>query len=60
MTQVHRRRLGKTGLEVSELAMGGLFVASFAADFEQARDTVHRALALGVNYVDTAPTYGNS
>jgi aryl-alcohol dehydrogenase-like predicted oxidoreductase len=54
------RKLGKTGLEVSELAMGGLFVASFATDREEARLAVRRALDLGVNYVDTAPGYLNS
>jgi aryl-alcohol dehydrogenase-like predicted oxidoreductase len=54
------RMLGKTGLRVSELSMGGLFVASFAADKEEARRAVRRALELGVNYVDTAPGYHNS
>lgn len=54
------RPLGKTGLQVSELAMGGLFVASWFGDLEQARGAVHRAVELGVNYIDTAPGYGNS
>ena len=54
------RVLGKTGLEVSELAMGGLFVASFAGDFERAKAAVYRALDLGVNYIDTAPGYADS
>jgi aryl-alcohol dehydrogenase-like predicted oxidoreductase len=54
------RMLGKTGYEVSELAMGGLFVASFATEKEEARRAVHRALELGVNYIDTAPGYHNS
>jgi len=54
------RKLGKTGFEVSELAMGGLFVASFATQKEEAKKAVHRALELGVNYVDTAPGYYNS
>ncbi len=54
------RPLGKTGLQVSELALGGLFVSSYGAAYEQAREAVHRALELGVNYVDTAPGYANS
>ena len=54
------RTLGRTGLEVSELAMGGAFVASFAAALEDAKAAVRRALELGVNYIDTAPSYGNS
>lgn len=54
------RRLGRTGLEVSELALGGLFVSSAGGEYEQARAATHRALELGVNYVDTAPGYYNS
>lgn len=55
-----KRVLGRTGLEVGELSLGGLFVASFASPLEMARKTVSRALELGINYIDTAPTYGNS
>jgi aryl-alcohol dehydrogenase-like predicted oxidoreductase len=54
------RKLGKTGLEVSELGMGGLFVSSYGAEREEARRAVRRALELGVNYVDTAPGYLDS
>ena len=54
------RRLGETGLEVSEVGMGGLFVASFAAERDEARRAVQRALELGVNYIDTAPGYHDS
>lgn len=52
--------LGRTGLKVSKLAFGGLFVASFAAEFEHGRRAVRRALELGINYIDTAPSYHNS
>ncbi len=54
------RKLGRTGLEVSELALGGLFLASFAAQREEARRVVRRAVELGVNYIDTAPGYHDS
>ena len=54
------RTLGKTGIQVSELGMGGLFVASHSAQREEGCRAVRRALELGVNYVDTAPNYGNS
>ena len=54
------RPLGKTGLQVSELAMGGLFVSSIGGEYEQARGAILRALELGVNYIDTAPGYLNS
>ena len=55
-----KRILGKTGVAVSEVAFGGLFVASFAAELETAKQAVRRALDLGINYIDTAPGYGNS
>ena len=58
---MERRILGKTGVEVAALgfgcgAVGGLMVRGTAADQERA---VARALALGINYFDTAPIYGN-
>jgi len=57
---MNMRTLGKTGLAVSELALGGLFVSSHGAQFEQGKAAVLRALELGVNYIDTAPGYANS
>ena len=53
-------RLGRTGLEVSRLGLGGLFVSSYGGQFEESRAAIRRALELGVNYIDTAPTYANS
>jgi len=50
--------LGRTGLEVSKLAFGGLFVQSNVID--EATKAVHRAIELGINYIDTAPAYGSS
>jgi aryl-alcohol dehydrogenase-like predicted oxidoreductase len=55
-----KRPLGKTGLQVTELSLGALWVASFASSFEQGRQAVLRAVELGVNYIDTAPGYGDS
>jgi aryl-alcohol dehydrogenase-like predicted oxidoreductase len=57
---MNKRLLGRTGLMVSELALGGLFVSSIGGPYEQAREAVHRALELGVSYVDTAPGYRDS
>ncbi|TAJ83210.1 aldo/keto reductase [Reyranella sp.] len=58
---MERRRLGRTGLNVSVLgygagAVGGLFTKGAAADQERA---LSRALEAGINYFDTAPVYGN-
>ena len=40
--------------------MGGLFIASFAGSYEQARATVRRANERGIVYADTAPGYEDS
>lgn len=58
---MEKRRLGKTGLDVSLLgfgcgAVGGLMVGGTPADQERA---VARALELEINYFDTAAQYGN-
>ena len=57
---MNQRILGRTGLKVSELALGGLFVSSHGSGYEQAESAIRRALQLGVNYIDTAPGYANS
>lgn len=53
------RRLGKTGLEVSEISLGGLFFGKLA----EGRDTgatLRRAADLGINLIDTAAAYTGS
>ncbi len=54
------RRLGRTGLQVSELGMGGAWITARAAERSAGIAAVRRALELGVNYVDTAPSYADS
>src|SRR5579864_7350051 len=58
---MEQRRFGRTGLDVSVLgfgcgAVGGLMIKGTPSDQERA---VARALALGINYFDTAQMYGN-
>jgi aryl-alcohol dehydrogenase-like predicted oxidoreductase len=57
---LNQRPLGRTGLTVTELGLGGLFISSFGAEYDAARAAIHRALELGINYVDTAPGYRDS
>ncbi|MBM3216703.1 aldo/keto reductase [Candidatus Poribacteria bacterium] len=55
------RALGKTGIQVSVVGVGGLFVSRVGGKpREEAHRAVRRALELGVNYVDTAPGYADS
>ena len=51
-------RLGKTNLEVSRVAIGGIPLQRPPED--EAIRIVHRALELGVNLIDTAAGYGES
>lgn len=56
-----KRTLGRTGLEVGLMGMGGAFVTTTEGEsLQRSHDAVHRAFELGANYVDTAPAYGNS
>ena len=54
------RRLGRTGLEVSEMVFGGGFVGGIVihADDATKRQALRRALDAGVTMIDTAPRYG--
>lgn len=54
------RELGKTGLKVSEVVFGGGAVGGLLirADGETKRRAIARALEAGINWIDTAPMYG--
>ncbi|BFF89926.1 L-galactose dehydrogenase [Drosophila madeirensis] len=53
------RKLGKTGLDVSKISFGGgVLCANYGFELEEAIQTVHEALKSGINYIDTAPWYG--
>lgn len=60
MAAMKTRTLGRTGLEVSEIALGGLFVSRVGATAEEGIRATRRALELGITYVDTAPGYADS
>lgn len=57
------RRLGRTGLEVSEIGIGGaVFAGTSHGPFDEteAIDAIRTALENGVNYIDTSRHYGPS
>lgn len=58
---MEKRKLGKTGLEVSALGLGCMGMSEFygAKDDQESIRTIHRALALGLDFLDTADMYGN-
>jgi predicted aldo/keto reductase-like oxidoreductase len=58
-TKIPTRVLGKTGARVSILAMGGGSRFLLYKDEEKAIEAVHKALDLGITYIDTAQQYGS-
>jgi aryl-alcohol dehydrogenase-like predicted oxidoreductase len=53
------RRLGHSGLKVSAIGLGGNTLGG-TADTETATAIIHRALDLGINFIDTANSYTNT
>lgn len=54
------RRFGRTGLQVSEVVFGAGYVGGIIvlADDDTRRRALRRALDAGINWIDTAPLYG--
>ena len=50
------RQLGRSGLKVSAIGLGGNTFGNGADEAQTAR-IIHRALDLGINFIDTADTY---
>lgn len=57
---IPRRRLGSTGHDVTQFALGGEGVLRTHGRMAEAVAVIHRALDRGVNYCDTAPAYASS
>jgi aryl-alcohol dehydrogenase-like predicted oxidoreductase len=62
---VRTTQLGRTGLEISRVGFGAWAIGGAEYDWgwgeqddEQSIATIHRALELGVNWIDTAAQYG--
>lgn len=57
---MQRRRLGRSGLEVSALGLGCMGMSEFYGPADEAESvaTLHRALELGIDFFDTADAYG--
>ncbi len=60
MAQMKTRKLGTQGLAVSAMGLGCMGMSEFYSgrDDEESQKTLHRALELGVTFLDTADMYG--
>jgi aryl-alcohol dehydrogenase-like predicted oxidoreductase len=59
---INERRLGRTGLSVSEVGYGAWGIGGsmwLGAEDQESLRALNRAIDLGVNFIDTAAVYGN-
>jgi len=57
---MQQRLLGKTGLAVGEIALGGLYTSTLGLGTAETERILHVAIDMGVTLLDTAPGYGDS
>ncbi|CAB3757197.1 Aldo-keto reductase IolS [Paraburkholderia humisilvae] len=59
--QIHHRRFGRTGWDVSEIGFGAWAIGGAWGDVSEAdaRQAVHAALDAGTTFIDTADVYGD-
>ncbi|WP_419874936.1 aldo/keto reductase family protein [Candidatus Pristimantibacillus sp. PTI5] len=53
------RRLGNSGLKISEIGLGSWLTYGTATEAETAQACIHKAYDLGINFFDTANAYNN-
>jgi aryl-alcohol dehydrogenase-like predicted oxidoreductase len=56
---VKHRRLGRSGLRVSEISLGSWLTLGSSVDRDSTRELVQRAFELGIDFFDSADVYAN-
>ena len=58
---MQQRQLGRSGLEVSAIGLGCMGMSAMYGDSDEAEAiaTLHRAIEIGMNFLDTSDMYGN-
>ena len=56
---MHYRRLGRSGLKVSEISLGSWVTFGNQVDEKKAKELLHAAFEQGVNYFDNADVYAD-
>lgn len=55
------RKCGRTDLMLSRLSLGCLYLSDMGTGaFEDSKESTYYALDKGINFIDAAPSYGNS
>ena len=57
---IHKRRLGKTGIDVAILALGGEGILRTTGYDREAYDLINKAIDLGITYFESARAYSGS
>jgi voltage-dependent potassium channel beta subunit len=56
---MHYRRLGRSGIKVSEISLGAWVTFGNQVDEKAASDLIHAAYSQGINYFDNSDVYAN-
>ena len=55
---MEHRPLGRTGVSVSKLCLGAMMFGDWGTkDHDESIRIIHRALGIGINFIDTADVY---